>query len=41
LPGSLSPGAETSVVLAGGDARVVLVTDDGVDGRIYWAETGA
>ena len=41
LPGPMPPGAETSVVLASGDARVVLITDDGIGARIYWTETGA
>lgn len=41
LPQPMSPGAESAVVLAGGDDRVVLVADDGNAGRIYWAETGS
>jgi hypothetical protein len=41
LPGAVPGGPETAAVVAGGEGRAVLLTDDGTDGRIYVAETGA
>lgn len=40
LPAATPAGPENAMVVAGGGGRAVLVSDDGVGGRVYSAETG-
>jgi hypothetical protein len=41
LPGAVPVAGESALAVAGGQGRVVLVSDDGADGRIYVTETGS
>jgi hypothetical protein len=40
VPAAVPAVAESALVVAGGGGRVVLLSDDGTDGRIYVTETG-
>jgi hypothetical protein len=40
VPVAVPAVAESALVVAGGEGRAVLVSDDGIDGRVYVTEIG-